>query len=55
MTDPSVQPDLPEDAAETLSSPQDIASAARSCSVILFILAAIVVFLCLALGIAKLV
>ncbi|HKG25913.1 MAG TPA: hypothetical protein VKB09_09710 [Thermomicrobiales bacterium] len=54
MTDPADQIDLPEDAAESPSSPQDIASAARSCSVILIILAAIALFLCLVLGIAKL-
>jgi hypothetical protein len=55
VTDPVDQEELPADAAGSPSSPADIASAARSCSVILIILAAVVVFLCVALGVARLV
>jgi hypothetical protein len=55
VTDQVDQDELPEDQTGSASSPADIASAARSCSVILIILAAVVLFLCVALGAARLV
>jgi uncharacterized protein involved in propanediol utilization len=53
VTDRLDQDELPEDSGAA-SSPADIASAARSCSVILIILVGVVVFLCVALGVARL-
>lgn len=51
MTEPEKQP--ADDTEPSLSSPADIASAARSCLVILAVLAAIGLLLCVAFAVSR--
>ncbi|MEA2513367.1 MAG: hypothetical protein QOJ59_2854, partial [Thermomicrobiales bacterium] len=55
VTDPIKGTDAADEQSAAPSSPADIASAARSCLVILVILATIVLLLCVAFGISQLV
>jgi hypothetical protein len=55
VTEPANHSDDLDDAASGTSSPADIATAARSCAVIIVILSVIALLLCVALAIAKLV
>jgi hypothetical protein len=55
VTEPTDEADTVDESIDAATRPGDIASAARSCSVILIILAAVALLLCVAFAVSKIV